>query len=355
MNVGIVTYHFVRSYGAVWQATGLCQALRRLGATPTIIDYRPLAQKRYYRAMCWNSPTAPLRLLKEWTFQRYVRRELPVGSPEFNDFDSIRRADFSAYDAIICGSDQIWHREEHGGIDPTYFLGFTDDPAIRKIAYAASCGSTADYSADERARFGPLLRAFHAIGVRDQNTESMVSAVSGRPATRVLDPTLIGDMPALCRKTGWEGRDYVVVYSPLRTVADAAIAVGKAWNMPVVSLQHPHRGVQRNHPFIDPGTCLGYIRHARAVLTSYFHGTLLSIVFRRNFRTISDGARHLKITSVLQDLGLMDAYHKSAADARDSLLARQELPYVAAEPLLAGRIRASQEFLTAALTSGQGD
>jgi hypothetical protein len=121
--------------------------------------------------------------------------------------------------------------------------------------------------------------------------------------------------------------------------------------MPVVSLQHPHRGADRNHPFIDPGTCLGYLRHARAVLTSYFHGTLLSIVFRRNFRTISDGARHLKITSVLQDLGLMAAYHQSPAEARDSLLAGEELPYSAAESELARRIRDSEEFLRAALAA----
>lgn len=349
MKVGIVTYHFVRSYGAVWQATGLCQSLRRLGATPEIIDYRPLAQKRYYQAMCWNSPTAPLRLFKEWAFRRYVKRELPVGAPEFNDFESLCQSDFSRYDALICGSDQIWHREEHGGIDPAYFLGFVDNPRIRKIAYAASCGSTASYTPEERARFAPMLQAFHTIGVRDRNTESMVQDVSGRSATRVLDPTLIGDMASLCKRTGWEGRDYVAVYSPLRSVAEAAVALGKAWRMPVISLQHPHRGVDRNHPFIDPGACLGYIRHARAVLTSYFHGTLLSIAFRRNFRTVADGARHLKITSVLDDLGLMNAYHPAPEPAIESLKAQKELPYATAELALEAKIAASNDFLSKSL------
>ena len=63
----------------------------------------------------------------------------------------------------------------------------------------------------------------------------------------------------------------------------------------------------RRHPYLSPEQWLGYVKHARFVVTDAFHGTVFSIIFNRNFFSeISEYGKDTgsRITNILEVFSL---------------------------------------------------
>lgn len=118
----------------------------------------------------------------------------------FANLSELEQADWSRYQAVIAGSDQIWNPKFLLG-DKAFMLSFVPDD-VRKVSLASSfaCSEIPGRMVDA---YRECLSRFDAITVREDNGLDIISRQLGleiKPR-RVLDPTLLLDAPkwdAMC-------------------------------------------------------------------------------------------------------------------------------------------------------------
>jgi hypothetical protein len=340
-RIGLVTYHFVPNYGAVWQAWALQQALQNLGHDVSVIDYRP---RHVFEGGSFKWPTSKRRLRANLVvaYQNYLRFRGRFGYRKqlvrsFEDFQSryLRLSD-QRYrslrdlrevpplcDTMICGSDQIWNPSVQAGLDPAYFLRF-GGPEIRRIAYAASFGRRA-IEAEYLEQVGRWVGSFDAISIREASGRNVLDEAGvSAGAVHVPDPTLLID-------------DYPD-QSPLSAIPEAYLMsyvlrsgdrinqmqrqVAQRTSLPLMSPRNPHSVASTADMLVTPSPIewLGLIRRAHYVITNSFHGTLFSIIFRKPFVSVSIGSGKAtlneRVVSLFDRLGLEDRFVAEADSNR---------------------------------------
>ena len=154
-KIGILTFHKSINYGSVLQAFALSDLLSKRGYAVEIIDYEPASYSIQYRIFEKNTSVhnvaANIRRLSVFDilweqkkgFEKFREEYLPLSACKFTQASSPQ--EFSKYyDAVICGSDQIWNVTAKD-CDPIFFL--PGKQSYKKIAYAASV-NTATYNED---------------------------------------------------------------------------------------------------------------------------------------------------------------------------------------------------------------
>lgn len=347
-RIGILTFHHVHNFGAVWQAWSLCAAIRALGHDARVIDYRPpighQAPRRGWRRLL----PSPGRIRS----QRFVRRHIPLTPRPLARAEEVDAlVDSGAFDVLVCGSDQVWRIFEHQGMDRPYFLDVGTRPGVRRISYAPSAGDLASFGPFTEAVAASLAR-FDALSVRDANTATALAGAGFPEATRVLDPTLIADLsPHLSARPAAAGGEEIVVVGRMDAAADRYIrfAAGKLGaRVRAVGTRSGAADVQR--PYASPVEWLNAIAGARLVITSLFHGAALALALRRPFVALDCGGRAFKLADLCGHLGVPERLLErgEAADyARDAdLLAA---PGPALESRLAEEAARSRAWLKEAL------
>lgn len=305
MKVGLLTYHYLRNYGAVAQAYCLYQAIQSLGHEPTLIHYIPYRMRKL-ELQSYCSVKGPLRLLKDAKFRWFIgalsRTQRFVHA---NDPDLSRTC--QSMDAIVVGSDEVW-RVSHGGLHSDYFLDFVPDP-VRRVSYAPSFGSSKSIE-PYRDSMLPLLERFQSISVRDHHSVRLVNEVLGREPQLVLDPTFLAAVPCKSPSSSWIRRGYLLVYGTQFSASQVQLMreIKARSGLQVVSVGHLSPVADLQLPFASVVSWAGWIRHASAVLTNYFHGTVLSIQAGVPFLCLARADKVNKIGSILALLGLEDRW-----------------------------------------------
>ena len=202
MKIGIITFHAAMNYGSVLQAFALQEYLRSRGNDVRIIDFRSAAQRRLYPApvsfgSLYNAKRTVRRLLCDWkevrfmaekqsAFRAFASGRLRLTDKCFKTGSALRSYDWSCFDMIVSGSDQIWNPS---AIDfsEVYFLNFTD--RVRKVAYAPSAGPHPHVSGS-MSGIPNLLSCYEAISVREKSTADFFS-LGDVPV--LPDPVLLHD------------------------------------------------------------------------------------------------------------------------------------------------------------------
>lgn len=324
-KVAIVTYHFVPNYGAALQAWGLQKFLSAMGHDPYFVDYRPAHlttggrfwwptdawRRRADVVIAYMKLQAIKRAIrgdggKRERFEQFHEAHLALGDTRYRSLAELKRTPPEA-DAYVCGSDQIWNASQQRGIDPAYFLPFA--PAgVKRISYAASFGRP-----EVPERFQPevaeLLRPLDAISVRERSGQEIVKQLTGRDADWVLDPTLMVEdgFPEAVAPARDEKYLFSYTLRSRELVAEVEQNLQQRFGLDLVSPT-----TLAADPAGAPGPLewLGYIKHARFVVTNSYHGTLFSIIFRKPFIFVGlAGAKagfNERALSILDGLGLAD-------------------------------------------------
>ena len=309
MKIGILTFHAVINYGAVLQAYGLQTFLARMGHEVEIINFMPDEVYAYYDYHIFSKPLS-LRSVVAKTLRRQ-RAEI-----EFKAFEDFRgnwlsltrrcntttelAAVCSYFDAVICGSDQIWNPMANGNRMNDYYLG-TVPHSVRKIAYAASFGNVKviDGREDEVAK---LLTSFMGISVREEEAVAKIACLSDVPVQRVIDPSMLlsrEDYRRVELRSSSKG-GYILTYKLNENKSmDAAVArASKFLGLPIVSLG---RKLSKStfKKDIGPGEFLGLYADATCVITNSFHGTAFSLLYGKPFLTFGNGAYNSRMETLL--------------------------------------------------------
>lgn len=335
MKVGILTFHRAINYGAVLQCYALQETVRALGHDAWVIDYRqpkveatdraPLGLKGLWRMMVGlhlrgtlhyrnTSRTLQARRARWDAFlSKHLHLTAPCGSTGIPQ-------DFDAY---IVGSDQVLNSAICWGLDPVYWGGFTHPAGSRIITYAAST-SVKDLAKHEKADLQSCLANFHRLSFREASvTEHVNELFHPVPSSvTVLDPTLtadpaIWDALAVGEKIQKE-ENYVLYFAARNYNPNPDIMQQKA------SILAKRLGCDvRRIAFGEdsPEQFVNKFRHARAVLTSSYHGVMFSLIFRRPLLAVCYGdEQDARYVDLLTSLGAASCLMKADDEIPDNLV-----------------------------------
>lgn len=211
MKIGILTFHSQLNYGGVLQCWALQTVLEKMGHEVVVIDrwmindnsflergYDKWGRRQWVKF--WIRSLLGLEDLREWLrvrrTKKFLRRRIHLSGFHFIDWKNAP-ADLGV-DALIVGSDQVWHCGDWG--DPRVYL-LEGAPKIPAIAYAASfglsalpkwlCESESPLASIEASPFYRRgLARFKAISCRESEGVEICRSL-GFSAAHVVDPTLL--------------------------------------------------------------------------------------------------------------------------------------------------------------------
>ena len=198
-RVGIITFLHNENYGSTLQAWALQTVLRQRGYDAVHIDYRPDTKEKLRNLISsGNSPS----LLLDGVRKRRVKaeqagarskaaafdafdREHMVLTPACRSHDELREA-AEGFDALLCGSDQVWSPV---WFNPAYYLDFAGEKP--RMSYACSLGVSRMDSGRKARRIRALLTPFGAVSVREEEGAALIRPLYGGEVAVLPDPVVL--------------------------------------------------------------------------------------------------------------------------------------------------------------------
>lgn len=329
MKIGIVTFHCAYNYGSVLQAWALKSFLEQYGHEVHVIDYRSRNFDQYRLLRFHNVKNLisdivflPRNLRRKSNFLGFQSEYLNLTDHRYEGktAETDLRRDSSRFDAIICGSDQIWNLDATDGIVGPFFLNFADK-RVRKIAYAPSIGhehfQESRFTDTDKRRLSQLLNEFHAISVREASTAPIFQQLTNVPISITLDPTLLlnvdryNSIESENLPSGLEQGNYIFAYTlwqneALRRYVER-LAVEKHLIVVYCSKIPLHFHVNSMNLYgMSPRLFLALIHQAKYVVSNSFHATVFSLVFHKPFITFTKIKSVSRMRDLLNELELSD-------------------------------------------------
>ena len=335
MRTGILTFHRTTNYGAALQAYALQKKLTDMGVQAEVIDYRNMNIYSYSDPRIFKGLALKTRIGKvlRYPYNKAVYDKFAIFwerrmnlSQVCTTPEELRRVE-QQYDAVICGSDQVWNPRAIFKDFEAYLLGTAE---CKKIAYAASAGTVSLWEPYLKI-YWEKLHCFDAISVREMEMKAPTERLAQKEVQVVLDPTL------LLTQEDWVGVEsqamqeelpkdgYILVYflGKNPAVVQAAQQLHKQTGLPVLSLGRKIPGVQCLRPTAGPEEFLTLFHHASYVLTSSFHGTVFSIQYQRPFLVFGNGTYNSRMSTILSAAGLQE---RMVTKSDDSMMKKLNIP-----------------------------
>lgn len=296
-KVGILTFHDAHNYGAVLQAYALKTYIRKIGYDAKIINY-------HHHKIPNGFPRDGYE--KRWDkFDKFIKE---LSDYEENVYTSEEELEKHDIDFWVCGSDQIWNIEITRGFNRGFFLDFKTRG--KKIAYAVSMGIP-ELPEKYEERFKNSLNGLDNISVREETLKQYAKKFTRKKVTKVLDPTLLLEQSdyddlLLDNKYG----DYILIYAlgPDERLTQIAKKISAEKNVKIIELNDKKQDNYFCEQVSDagPDEFLTLIKNAKAVVTNSFHGTIFSIIFGKEFYTITRLNRNSRMENILDIVGMRD-------------------------------------------------
>ncbi len=296
MRIGILTFHKVINYGAFLQAFSLSEKLKKEfpNGEVEIIDY-VTAPKRKYFMVLWNIKhhgiKGGLTELKRISIFNFAQKNLSLSPKSFKADEHKKLFDYidERYDALIIGSDAVFNWKQ-----TTFPTAFIPDYkfSIPVYTYAASVHGLRFYDEqrEKLKKCGEVFESMKCIGVRDSCSEKFVKLCSPEAKTiHCCDPTLFIDKEEIyargCAvkaktekkyKFSLDSKYIVVMAHDNDLIKSVAQKYSGEYKIVSVFLKSSYADIYISD--LDPFEWTVILKNAKAVITSYFHGTLLSLV-----------------------------------------------------------------------------
>ena len=317
MRIGILTHYDVNNMGAQLQLWAMYRHLETLGHEPVVLSYKknydfapemerrnqitlgsvPHIAKNYLLtkglALTWHN-------VRKWQTLRNFR------------IDNLRHETYctARIDAAVVGADEVFSLET--GINKMMFGHAVNTDSM--IAYAPSFGQTdeariAKFHCRELMASG--LRRFLSLSARDEQTQRLITSLTGRRAEIVCDPALLYPFPIkdYPLPNATPHKRYVVVYSydsrlVGREEVEAIRNFARRHNLKIVSAGTYHKWCDVNI-VCNPLEWLRCIAQAEAVITDTFHGTIAAAITARPMAlSYSQKVNSRKMLDIITRLGL---------------------------------------------------
>ena len=314
MKVNIVTMNSSYNYGAALQAYALQQKILSFNVECSFIDQRTTYRKK---ACLPRNKNALLKLPHFLLYKNQLNSGYAAFEDFVNNFQIVTDDNYSNYfklknnppnaDVFITGSDQVFNTIS---CKPINFLEFVP-PEKNKISYAASMGI--DYIVEDKIELvREYLNSFTGVSVREESAAIALSKVTNKEIEVNIDPVFLLD------KDEWKSiqtskfefnEPYILCYILFRPpwLNRRLRQIHKQTKKKIVVVDLSlTRNIYRNK-FIrnaGPREFLELMDKADCVITSSFHGTALSIIYKKPFYAIINPKAPSRIQNLLDKTGL---------------------------------------------------
>ena len=202
-----------------------------------------------------------------------------------NNFNEIKEKD---YDILMVNSDQTWRKFDKDFYDYG-FLRFAKNWNKKKFIYGASGIEYWNFDKKEIKVIKNLLQNFSGISVREKGSVNLVEKYLNITPEVVIDPTLLIDKKyylSLIKDypNNNYNNDYIFIYSFIayknfREMKNFVDKASKILKYDIYEYPFNYRSIVEDFIY--------NISNCKAVVTSTFHGTLLSIIFNKPFITFT--------------------------------------------------------------------
>ena len=316
LKVSTLTFHEGINHGGFFQALCLSKYLENQKCKVSVLNYKNrIHWLGEIRAFLYTK--RPIRfaknLFKVLQFRAQVRKYLPL-EPKRLTHDSKSLAKIVATkDYLVIGSDIVWDHEYKMLGDNQIYFGMGLKPRKGVISYAASAGRA---RSDLPPNYLKALNHFKSIGVRDQNTADLVTRSSQLEVTLNVDPTFlipIDEQEEILNLKALRisQKKYILVYAfylPTgisKEISNFALKGG----LDIIVVGYPQKiigSIDKSH--VGPREWLHLFKHADYIVTSTFHGSIYSLLYKKNFIVIGNSAVEFKVKSLLAHVHQMECY-----------------------------------------------
>lgn len=323
-----ITFHRAHNFGSVLQAYALQEFLKKMCENASVdvdcrvLDFNLPVQDDLY---CVFKPGKDLRSIAKNLLALPYQDALNVKYKKFNSFVEQRMSLSQRYrteaeliqnppcaDYYISGSDQIWNVRAKD-FSKAYLLDFVRSG--KRISYAASCGPLRiDWTQYDSESITKLLSKYDMCSVREKGSSENLRPLIDKKLPIHVDPTLLLDCEEwreLQSEANYHEGRYILLYclEPTKDQLFLAKRIAKKLELPILVLRYNNKNDMLNH-FVKrydagPEDFLAYIDHAALVLTSSFHGTAFSLLYKKPFY-VFDGMTDNRISSLLVSVGMED-------------------------------------------------
>ena len=333
MKIGITTFQRAHNFGAQMQMYALYTFLKKQGHDVWILDYycspvehSYLQESFYWRRYISKNPFRGIcRFFKElyghFTYQRRkVNSFLGFLMDNFKLTERFDRAECLPvdFDVMITGSDQLWNYHITHGRKEVYFLDNKQNTENmpRRISYAVSVEKDNFHELVEDIDYiNKMLSSFNWVSVREQPLAELLRTRIGVNADVAVDPSLFMKVED-CLKIAVKPKEehFLCVYRVSHTsyLEKLSKKISKERGLKIVRVYASERAVSKAESY-GPREILGFLCYSDAVLTSSFHGTVFSIINKKDFYSAYD-FKSVRVYSLLKTLGLTDRMLKSFND-----------------------------------------
>ncbi len=303
MKIALLTYFAADNYGAVLQAYATIKALEQCGHDVQLVNYIiPEPPRSWVKNM--------LLYPKHLKLERFRRRYFKNLTRPFRSTIALQENPPLA-ECYLIGSDQTWNPFISREMTRGFFLDFGNEKVLR-TTYAASFGMSewedSQWMSSEDAK--QLLQRFDFVSVRETSGVTLLRDKFGlKDVTQVVDPVLL--YPRYDELTGpMKEGDELILYKLVNSADyyERARQLGDVLNCPLRSIGSIRRirGVRCSYPESLEGW-MRRIASARYVITDSFHGTVVSLLYGRQFIVcVGNPKRITRIQSLLAQFGLED-------------------------------------------------
>ena len=341
MKIGILTQPLHNNYGGLLQNYALQQVLKGLGHEVETVDWMP-ASAGAIKTWLWRKKETLLSLVlkdrekpsysltdKEKEIisrntHRFIERYISVcpsiakNEEEFRSIDEAHK-----YQAYVVGSDQVW-RPNYNPFQTAMFFDFVERKDVKRIAYAASFGTSAwEFTQQMTEECALLARKFDLITVREKSGVDLCKRHLGVEATHVLDPTMLLNCEDY-KKVVWAENEpksagtlfhYILDPSEEKRELIERLAAEQGFSpftiMPKCQAENrtkwdvKHRIEECVFPSVS--SWLRGFMDAEMVVVDSFHGAVFSIIFNKPFWVFVNAERgNARFESLLEMFGLED-------------------------------------------------
>lgn len=367
MKIGILTFHRALNYGAVLQCYALTRYLQECGHEVEVVDYRPDGIEKYRQFFPHDMVMGRKGLLMKIkgflvsillirkkkkairSFDCFLDNYLPVSNKVSNNNTGL----LNRYDYIVMGSDQVWSPTICDGFDSIYWGEFPHKD-VKLITYAASIGGHNIISDDMWDEIGGLIKNYQSVSVREQELYHQLKERFSLPITIVVDPTILVSESTFDEIAVKPKEENYVLFFNLDTDDRAetiAKNVAKYYQCKVIALYAIQEFKQPSEGIIDmfsvtPQEFLGYFKYAKFIVTSSFHGTVFSVVFRKDFFSLR-WEQCDRAYNFLKTLGL-----ENRMINKDALIETPEkVDYSGVDALMASNRETSEHYIQSSIHS----
>lgn len=310
MKIGVITFWSSQdNYGQILQCYALQFFLKSRGYEVILIRYEPNSKEKtkfylldkFIKLFSLRHIVSYVKYRKDLVaYERFLKsnpryfdefrlRNISMSEKIYRGFKDLWLEDWSSFDVLICGSDQIWSNSSVENLR-SYYLNF-GQINLKRIAYAASFGR--DVLSKEYSTLLPkLLSQIDCIGLRELSGVKLCKSAGRDDAQLVCDPTLL-----------LSGQDYIQALVGEKILeTNTLFCYLLKWEtlFPYEQLKAfvqeqklhinfiPAHGIEKENYFIPMpdlsiASWLQGIATAKYVVTNSFHGTVFSILLHRTF------------------------------------------------------------------------